>query len=116
MRLGGPVYIEKIDPATWIYALKQEGYNTAVCPITYEVDESLVKNFRNAAESSDIIIAEVGAWSNPISSDEEVRRLALEYCKNQLDLAERIGARCCVNIAGSRAEQWDGPHQENFST
>jgi sugar phosphate isomerase/epimerase len=31
-----------------------------------------------------------------------------------LDLADRIGARCCVNIAGSRGEQWDGPAPTNL--
>jgi sugar phosphate isomerase/epimerase len=31
-------------------------------------------------------------------------------------LADQIGARCCVNIAGSRnSNQWDGPDPENFS-
>lgn len=30
-------------------------------------------------------------------------------------LADQIGARCCVNISGSRGEQWDGPDPENFS-
>jgi pyruvate/2-oxoglutarate/acetoin dehydrogenase E1 component len=26
-----------------------------------------------------------------------------------MEAADRIGARCCVNIAGSRGEKWDGP-------
>ena len=30
-------------------------------------------------------------------------------------LADQIGARCCVNICGSRGEQWDGPDPDNFS-
>ena len=61
------------------------------------------------------MIAEVGAWSNPVSKDEEERKKALEYCKKQLDLADRIGARCCVNIAGSRGEIWDGFYRDNYS-
>jgi sugar phosphate isomerase/epimerase len=32
-----------------------------------------------------------------------------------LHLADRIGARCCVNIAGSRGELWDGPSEKNFT-
>ncbi|MHC4682667.1 MAG: sugar phosphate isomerase/epimerase family protein [Planctomycetota bacterium] len=62
-----------------------------------------------------IIIAEVGAWSNPISPDEKTRRAALEKCRRQLALADRIGARCCVNISGSRGERWDGPSPKNFT-
>ena len=33
----------------------------------------------------------------------------MEKCRAALDLADRVGARCCVNIAGSRGEKWDGP-------
>ena len=57
----------------------------------------------------------MGAWSNPISPDEKTRSAALEKCRRQLALADRIGARCCVNIAGSRGTQWDGPAAENFT-
>jgi sugar phosphate isomerase/epimerase len=32
-----------------------------------------------------------------------------------LSLADSMGARCCVNIAGSRANKWDGPGEENLS-
>jgi len=39
----------------------------------------------------------------------------LEKCRQQLALADRIGARCCVNITGSRGTQWDGPAAENFT-
>ena len=35
--------------------------------------------------------------------------------QKQLDLADRIGARCCVNIAGSRGEIWDGFYRDNYS-
>ena len=42
-------------------------------------------------------------------------RKAIDHCIAQLQLAERIGAHCCVNIAGSRnPQQWDGPHPENL--
>ena len=61
------------------------------------------------------MIAEVGCWSNPISPDEPTRRAALELCKARLELADRVGARCCVNLAGSRGETWDGPHPDNLS-
>jgi sugar phosphate isomerase/epimerase len=61
------------------------------------------------------VIAEIGAWSNPLSPDERTRTAALELCKRRLELADRVGARCCVNIAGSRADTWDGPHPDNLS-
>ena len=39
----------------------------------------------------------------------------MAHCKKQLALADAIGARCCVNIAGSRGAQWDGPHPDNLT-
>jgi sugar phosphate isomerase/epimerase len=57
----------------------------------------------------------VGAWnSNPLSPSREEKRAALENCENQLALADRIGARCCVNVAGSHSPQWDGPSADAF--
>ena len=62
------------------------------------------------------MIAEVGVWNNPLSADEAERRRAIELCQQKLALAEAIGARCCVNISGSRGEVWDGPHPDNYSS
>jgi sugar phosphate isomerase/epimerase len=61
------------------------------------------------------VIAEVGAWSNPLSPDEATRKAARLKCEQQLALADEIGARCCVNITGSRGERWDGPHPDNLT-
>jgi sugar phosphate isomerase/epimerase len=36
-------------------------------------------------------------------------------CQERLALADKIGARCCVNISGSRGEKWDGPHPDNLA-
>ncbi|WP_020616744.1 sugar phosphate isomerase/epimerase family protein [Paenibacillus daejeonensis] len=117
MRLAGPVFVPKseMEPGRWIAALQDAGYRAAVCPVGNDADERTVAEYRNAAAAADIVIAEVGAWSNPISPDDEVRKQAIDHCIRQLELAERIGARCCVNIAGSRALKWDGPHADNFS-
>ena len=50
-----------------------------------------------------------------MSPDEETRSKALEKCKASLQLADEMGARCCVNIAGSRGEKWDGPCAEDLT-
>jgi sugar phosphate isomerase/epimerase len=63
-----------------------------------------------------VVIAEVGAWSNPLSPDEKTRHSALAKCQAQLALADEIGARCCVNIAGSRGQQWYEPHPDNLTS
>jgi sugar phosphate isomerase/epimerase len=113
--LGGPVFEKYQDPAGWVAALKKLGYAAAYCPVGADASDDEVKAYERAAKDANIIIAEVGAWSNPISPDEKTRKEALEKCRRQLYLADRIGARCCVNIAGSRGELWDGPSEKNFT-
>ncbi len=115
MRLGGPIFRDCPGPAEWAAAVKSKGYSAAYCPVPDARDEAAVDAYRQAAESQGIIIAEVGAWSNPISPDEQTRRAALELCRERLALADLIGARCCVNIAGSRSQKWDGPDPQNLS-
>lgn len=115
MRLGGQVFLEDRSPEHWVRALTAAGFRATPCPLTAEDDPGLLNEYLAAAREHDILIAEVGAWSNPISPDPGTRREAVAHCIRQLELAERIGAACCVNIAGSRGEPWDGPHPDNFS-
>jgi sugar phosphate isomerase/epimerase len=115
MRLGGPVFSEYQDPKEWVAAVKQWGYRAALCPVGLDADNSTIRAYERAAQAADIVIAEVGAWSNPLSSDAEERRAALGKCKAGLALADEIGARCCVNISGSRGKRWDGPHVDNLT-
>ncbi len=115
IRLGGPVYEKYTSPEEWITALKKYGYRAAYCPLGVEAMQDEIFACATAAKKADIIIAEVGAWSNPISPDPKTALDAFRKCSESLQLAEDIGARCCVNIAGSRnAENWAGPHEDNF--
>ena len=102
-------------PAEWVAALQAKGYRAAYCPVGLDADADEVAAYRQSAIDADIVIAEVGAWSNPLSPDAEIRQAALEKCRGSLALADAIGARCCVNIVGSRGERWDGPHMDNLT-
>ncbi len=115
LRLGGPTFEKYDNPDSWIQVLKKLGYRAAYCPVGADAADDVVRAYAAAAKKADIIIAEVGAWSNPISPDEKTRREALAKCRRQLALADRIGANCCVNISGSRSERWDGPSEGNFT-
>lgn len=117
MRLGGPILETCLNPDQWIAALQRLGYSAAYWPFPIGSNQSneVVQAYAEAAEVADVVIAEVGAWSNPLSPDEKTRHAALELCKKQLAFADTIGARCCVNIAGSRGRQWDGPHADNLT-
>ena len=116
MILGGYVFKKYSDPESWAAAVKSYSYGAAYCPIGIEADDGEVKAYAQAAEQAGIVIAEVGAWSNPISPNEETRLQAQELCKKSLALADEIGACCCVNIAGSRsADGWYYPHPDNLT-
>lgn len=115
MRLGGPLFEKYSNPTEWVAALKNKNYRAAFCPVDLDADAETVASYARAAQEADILIAEVGAWSNPLSPDPQTRDAALEKCRQSLALAEAIGARCCVNISGSRGEKWDGPHAGDLS-
>ncbi len=114
MRLGGPVFGDCASPERWVAAVRAAGYRAAYCPVDANAPDAVVRAYADAAREADIVIAEVGAWSNPLSPDDATRTAAIRHCQDQLTLADRIGARCCVNIAGSRGAQWDGPHPDNL--
>ncbi len=113
LRMGGPAPAR--DPESWVQELGRRGYRAAYCPVGADATDDVLKAYAEAAAKAGIVIAEVGAWSNPISTDEKQRRDALALCRRQLALAERIGARCCVNISGSRGPAWDGPSKDNLT-
>lgn len=114
MRLGGPVLEKFSGPEEWVAALRKRGYTSAICPLDETADGATIRAYEDAAAGAGIVIAEVGAWSNPISPDAATRKKALELCQKRLALADEIGALCCVNIAGSRhPTNWDGPHPDH---
>ena len=116
MRFGGPVFESYTSPDEWAQHHRDAGYRAAYFPLKADATDDEVRAYAAAAEAADLIIAEVGAWSNPIDPDPQQAQKNTAYCITQLGLAERIGARCCVNISGSRnPAQWDGPHPDNFS-
>jgi sugar phosphate isomerase/epimerase len=114
MILGGPIEVKFGDPESWIAAVLRSGYRAVFSPVEPGPDDNAAA-YGRAALKAGIIIGEVGAWSNPIDHDPVKAREAIAKCQRSLDLAERIGARCCVNITGLRnPAQWDGPHPTNF--
>lgn len=116
LRLGGPTFERYDSPDAWVKVVKRLGYRAAYCPVGLNASSEEIKAYEKAAKDADILIAEVGAWSNPISPDPKMAKEGFEKCTASLELADKIGAKCCVNIAGSRdRENWAGPHPENFS-
>lgn len=116
IRLGGPVFKKFSNPDEWITAIKELNYKAAYCPVQLGASSDEIRAYKIAAQKADIVISEVGAWSNPIDPDVEKSKVALDKCINSLALADEIGANCCVNISGSRnPEKWAGPHKDNLT-
>lgn len=114
VRLGGPVKGTFTDPPEWIKAVKALGYSAAYCPVQPGAPGELIRAFRTEAKKNDILIAEVGAWNNMMDPNETSRKEAIEKNVKALQLADEIGAACCVNISGARGEIWDGPYPGNY--
>jgi len=116
MHLGGPVDEVFDSPAAWIDALETRGYTTATAPVGPDADPGTIDAYADSAGRAGITIAEVGAWEqNPIADDTDEREAAIDACARHLELADRLGANCCVTVAGSRGDSWAAPHPENFS-
>lgn len=116
MRIGAPLDRLFTSPDEWLETLAAKGHTASYAPVGTDADGETRRKFRNAAKEAKVVIAEVGAWSNPLDPDPEKAKQAFDLCCESLQLAEDLGARCCVNIAGSCSpEQWDGPHKDNFS-
>jgi sugar phosphate isomerase/epimerase len=100
--LGGPIFLESDDPAALAREHRRLGYSAAYCPkIASLKNPDLIRAIQKAYASENVCIAEVGAWKNMLDPDAEKRRQNLEYVVERCALAEAVGARCCVDIAGS---------------
>ena len=116
VRLGAPLFGKLDDPDSWVAAIKKQGFRAAYCPVQPGASADTIKAYETAARKADIVIAEVGAWSNPLSYDAKTAQEAFKKCVDALVLAEAIGANCCVNISGSKnPTKWAGPHKENLT-
>ena len=115
MRLGTSAPLAHSGPADWAQKHRSLGLGAINFHLTCEDDPHLAEAFLREAEQQDLVMAEVGVWRNTLSPDPETRNASIRYAIGQLELADRIGARCCVNILGARGPCWDGAYRDNFS-
>lgn len=116
IRLGAPVFDAPADPEALARAHRDLGYRAAYCPGVAIDDRERIRAVREAFARADVVIAEVGRWVNLLDADPRKRAENLARVTEGLALADEIGARCCVDIAGSFSEtSWFGPHPKNLS-
>ena len=117
IRLGGPIFIKSDDPADMAREHRRLGYSAAYCPKAKVSDSALIAAIQREFAAQNVVLAEVGAWCNLMDPDAEKRRANLAYVTERMALADAVGARCCVDYAGSFSDKipW-GPHPRNLST
>ncbi len=114
--LGGPVFLGSDDPGALAREHRRLGYRAAYIPKVELDDKDRIKAIVKEFSGQDVVIAEVGAWVNMLDPDPEKRRKNLDYVERRLALAEAVGARCCVDIAGSYDPKvWYAANPKNFS-
>ena len=116
VRLGGPIFKKSDDPRELAREHRRLGYSAAYCPESKVEDAARNREILQAFAAENVVIAEVGAWKNMLDPDADKRRENRQYVAQRMALAEAVGARCCVDIAGSyNPVSWYGPHPGNLS-
>lgn len=115
MRFGGVIFKKWETPEQWAQIALDAGYSAVYFPVDYTAKDSLIDGYVKAAKAADLVISEIGVWNNLLDRDPAKRSDNFERAVHQLELADHVGANCCVNIAGSYSEQWDGPHKDNLT-
>jgi len=116
VRLGGPIFLKSEDPRELAREHRRLGYSAAYCPKATLENSALIVEIQKAFAAENVVIAEVGAWVNMLDPDAEKRRANLKYVTDRTALAEAVGARCCVDIAGSYDPKiWYAPNPRNLS-
>lgn len=115
MRFGANVF-DFEGPQEWAQRHVEQGLGAAYWPLPVDALPALEAEYVDAARECGLVIAEVGIWNNLLDPDEQKREANIAYAIGRLAQAERVGARCCVNTAGSySAVNWYGAHADNDS-
>lgn len=113
--LGGPVFNAGSEPDDVARAHVATGYRAGYFPFQCLDAGVSAADIRDAFERHGVVIAEVGAWRNLIPPDEKERKAAIDWACERVALADEVGARCCVDFAGTRLPgAAHGPHPDNF--
>lgn len=115
MRLGTSSPLSHSSAEEWAKNQRELGCAAVVFPVQSNESEAKICEYKAAAERYGLTIAEVGIWRNALAADPEERRKNTDYCVEQLRMADFLGARCAVNVAGAFGERWDGHYRANFT-
>jgi len=116
MYLGVSSSLKHKNPEDWAQKHVSLGLKSVVFPVDYLSGEETYMAYKKAADEAGLIIAEVGVWKNTLAKAPSERQKNIDYAIGQLKMAEKIGARCCVNVIGTPyGPRWDGGYRDNYS-
>lgn len=116
MRIGGSIVKHFNDLDEWLELVRDLNSSTVLYPYQhFEIPNEWITQFKNILVENNLVLGEVGIWNNPLDIEVEKKERAISECKKALKLADELGARCCVNISGSKGEIWDGLYIDNYS-
>lgn len=116
MLLGVSSSLEHRTPKEWAAKHVALGLKCVNFPVDHTAGEETYMAYKEAADRAGLVIAEVGVWRNTLAADPAEREKWISYAVEQLRMADRIGARCCVNVVGTPCgPRWDGGYRGNFS-
>ena len=116
MYLGVSSSLTHTSPEDWANRHKSLGLKSVVFPVDCNAGDEKIMAYKKAADNAGLVIAEVGVWRNTLAADPAERAKWIDYAVGQLKMADRIGARCCVNVVGTPyGPRWDGGYRDNFS-
>ncbi len=116
MILGTSSPLQHNSPEEWAKKHIDLGLGCVNFPVNYTAGKETYMAYKNAADKAGLVIAEVGVWKNTLAADMAERKKNIDYAVEQLKMADEIGTKCCVNVAGTpHGSRWDGGYRENFS-
>ncbi len=116
MYLGVSSSLSHSTPQEWAARHKALGLKAVNFPVDFTSGEKTYMAYKEAADQAGLMIAEVGVWRNTLAAAPAERARWTDYAVGQLRMADRIGARCCVNVVGTPyGPRWDGGYRGNFS-
>ena len=110
MILGGTVTGHYDSVKEWEELLVRSKFRAITAPFSCEDDEGRVTQFMQVISDHKVKISEIGVWRNILSGDNT------DYAVGQIRLADSLGIKCVVNIAGTRGRAaWDCADVSNYT-
>lgn len=81
MKLGISMTLPHDSPENWAEKHRAEGLEAVVFPCDYKTPVKIIDRYVSAAADAGLCIAEVGAWSNPMSPDKIKRQNSITLCQ-----------------------------------